>query len=96
MTTQAQTAEPIPHNRKAVWFRGLYMLFFIIAIGLAQSLLNVIAIVQFLSMLIFGKANDQLSQFGTSLGVWLKDVAAFQAGTTETRPFPWSDWPQAK
>ncbi|MBY8975747.1 DUF4389 domain-containing protein [Rhodobacteraceae bacterium NNCM2] len=69
------------------------MLFFIFAISLAQTLLNVVAVIQFLSMLLLRETNEMLRQFGTSIGLWLRQTAAFQSGETEEKPFPWSPWP---
>ncbi|MEM9044498.1 MAG: DUF4389 domain-containing protein [Pseudomonadota bacterium] len=96
MNTTVDGTQPTETSRKAVWLRGLYMLFFVIAFGLVQSIVNLIALVQFVSMLVFNGPNEQLARFGASLGMWLSEVAAFQAGSTENKPFPWGEWPQEK
>ncbi|MEM7178632.1 MAG: DUF4389 domain-containing protein [Pseudomonadota bacterium] len=83
-------------SRKTVWIRGLYMVFFVIAISITQTLINVIALVQFLSMLLLREPNEMLKQFGASLGRWLQQVTAFQSGATEDKPFPWAAWPTEK
>ncbi len=83
-------------SRKPVWIRGLYMVFFVVAISIAQTLLNLIAVVQFLSMLILREPNAMLQQFGASLGRWLQQVAAFQSGASDDKPFPWAGWPTEK
>ncbi len=80
-------------DRRPIWHRGAFMLFFIVAVSLAQTLLTVIAVVQFLTMLIAGKPNRQISQFGRSLGLWLDQTALFQSADSDQRPFPWSPWP---
>ncbi|MEM8791145.1 MAG: DUF4389 domain-containing protein [Pseudomonadota bacterium] len=95
MNTATEQTLPEAESRKPIWMRGLYMLFFILALGIAQPVLNLIAIVQFLSLMIFREANKHLAAFGSSLGKWLEQMAAFQSGNTEDKPFPWNDWPKA-
>jgi hypothetical protein len=90
----AAEAEP-KRDRRPVWIRGAFMLFFLVAFSLAQTLLAVMAVIQFLSMLIAGEPNRFLADFGTSLGRWLDQVSRFQAGVTEEKPFPWAPWPKA-
>jgi len=89
----APAAEP-RLDRKPVWIRGAFMLFFLAAVYFAQGLLALTAIVQFLSLLITGGHNTFLAEFGGSLGRWLEQTARFQAGTSEERPFPWARWPR--
>jgi Domain of unknown function (DUF4389) len=97
-TTGEQTAEPRSNSRfadSAVWMRGLYMLLFVLAFGVAQTLLCVTAIAQFLWLLFAGEANSQIAQFGNSLARWLADAARFLACASEAKPFPWAPWPPA-
>ena len=68
---------------------------FVIAFGVAQMVLNTIAIVQFLWLLFTRKPNNPLVRFGNSLSIWLADVARFQTCATDERPFPWRPWPKA-
>ncbi len=76
------------------WQRGLYMLLFLILFGLGQSVLSVIALFQFFSLVISGKSNTNLAEFGQTLGLWMKAAADYQSCATEDKPFPWADWPQ--
>ncbi len=96
-TTNLQTTEP----RKAgyadpnVWLRGLYMLLLALAFGVAQSLLLLTAIAQFLWLLFTGEANRQLVGFGGSLSRWLGDTARYLTCASDVKPFPWAPWPPA-
>lgn len=92
-TTIEQTEPAQQDSRKPVWIRGLYMLFFIVAIGLAQTLINLMAVVQFMSMLLLRETNAVLASFGNSLGAWMAQTAQFQSGASEDKPFPWAPWP---
>ena len=80
-------------QRKDLWFRGLYMLLVLIMLEVAGTVLAVIAVIQFVWMLINGDKNDDLSRFGRSLGRWFKQAVAFQTCDTEEKPFPWNKWP---
>ena len=91
----AQRTEETP-DRKEIWRRGAYMLFFVVAFGIGQALINLTALVQFLTLLIGGKPNEFLAAFGRSLGRWFADVTAFQSGASEEKPFPWAPWPEAR
>ena len=87
---QIKDVEPRP-----VWKRGLLMLLFVIAFGLAQMLLNALAIVQFVWLFVKREPNQPVAGFGMSISKWLADVAQFLTCATDERPFPWRPWPQA-
>ena len=95
------TTTPVAEPRKstfgdaATWMRGLYMLLLALAFGIAQTLLCVTAIVQFLWLLFTGETNRQVGKFGISLSRWFADTARFLTGTSESKPFPWAPWPRA-
>ena len=97
MTTTDQTSEVTERrDRRPIWIRGAFMIFFLIAFGIAQGLLALTAVVQFLSLLIAGKPNVFLTNFGRSLGLWLGETARFQSAATDERPFPWAAWPDGR
>ena len=92
-----ENQNPVPITElKDVWKRGLFMLFFAIAFGFGQMVLNTVAIVQFLWLLFAREPNNPLARFGNSLAIWLADVARFQTCATDERPFPWRPWPKAR
>jgi hypothetical protein len=75
--------------QSSIWMRGLMMLIFAVLIGLAQTVLHALTVVQFVLMVFdSGKPNTQIATFGQSMGVWLAKAAAFQTAHTETRPWP--------
>jgi hypothetical protein len=75
--------------------RGLFMLVLAVAFGVAQSLLFLTALVQFLWLLLAHEPNALLVKFGKSLSLWLAATARFLCCVTEEKPFPWAGWPQA-
>lgn len=79
-------------KRDHIWARGLFMLVFMFLVAIAQNILVAVAVIQFVWMLFNDKRpNDQIAEFGTRLGVWLKRVAAYQSGATDEKPFPWRE-----
>ena len=90
------TREPVPEVVKPdTWKRGLIMLVFILAFGVAQSLLYLTAVVQFLWLLLTKERNGLLVGFGKSLALWLAETARYLCCATDEKPFPWSAWPKA-
>jgi uncharacterized protein DUF4389 len=100
--SEQTTGNPETEQRKssfgdsAVWMRGLYMLLLVLAFGVAQTLLCVTAIAQFLWLLFAGEANSQIAQFGSSLSRWLADAARYLSCASDAKPFPWAPWPTAQ
>jgi Domain of unknown function (DUF4389) len=85
---------PAPNTgSKEIWKRGLFMLLFAIAFGIGHIVLNAITIVQFLWLLVTREPNEYLARFGSSLSIWLADVAGFQSCATGEKPFPFRPWP---
>jgi len=81
-------------DRKPIWIRGAFMLLFLLAFSIAQTLQAFIAVVQFVTLLITGKPNAHLADFGRGLAMWLAESSAFLTCATERRPFPFAPWPR--
>lgn len=74
-----------------LWKRLLFMVLVAILIGLAQTVLHVATLIQFITMLMDkGRPNATLAAFGVSLGQWLARAARFQTAQTDDKPWPWS------
>ncbi len=86
--------EPIKTYEPAgnIWLRGLFMVIFAVFFGLAETVLFILALVQFLWMLFAKERNEGIADFGASVGKWLGHVAEFQTGATDEKPFPWGKW----
>jgi len=81
-------------DRGEVWKRGLFMLLFFILYGVAEAVLTMLVLVQFLLVLITGSANQQLLRLGSSLSVYSYQVFSYLTFNCEQQPFPMDDWPQ--
>ncbi len=78
---------------KTTWMRGLFMLIFVVAFGICQSLIMLVAFIQFVWQLFDGQPNRNLQNFGRSLSRWIAETTEYLTFAREERPFPWSDWP---
>lgn len=76
-----------------IWLRGLVMILMALAYQLVSTVLFFVAIIQFLLVLINNEPNVRLSGFGRSLGRYQSQVADFVSFSSETAPFPFSDFP---
>lgn len=106
-TPETETPEPTPESEPhdsytapepepevyagGIWLRALHMIIFAFLFGVAEALLAVMALFQFLWMLFTKKRNPSIAQFGDQVSQWLRDVGRFQTGATDDKPFPWSD-----
>jgi len=78
---------------RTLWIRALFMLLMVLAYQVSITLLVILALIQFLVVLVSDAPNERLARFGRSLGTYLKQVVHFLAFSTEEAPFPFSDWP---
>ncbi|WP_162653381.1 DUF4389 domain-containing protein [Lentilitoribacter sp. Alg239-R112] len=95
MVEENQTLDDENHLiKRTIWIRGLLVIVFLLLFGFAETILFFSAAIQFIWMLIRGKRNEHIAEFGTDLGNWLAAVARFQSGASEELPFPWEKWKQ--
>lgn len=77
---------------KSTWMRLLYIVLFTLAFNIAEFLIAIIVLVQFLSVLFTKKPNERLQTLGGDLGVYVKDVVCFLTYQSDHMPYPISDW----
>jgi len=83
--------ETSPENN--IWLRGVFMILLGILYSLAGTVLFVVAVLQFIFVLLGGAPNIRLLTFGHSLGSYVQQLVNFQSFNTEEKPFPFADWP---
>ena len=88
--------EQIRYNltQLSTWRRIFFMLVFYIINGLVGTLLGAVTVLQVVSVLLTGTANQYVLQFGRSLSVYTYHILLFITFNTEVMPFPFSDWNQ--
>jgi hypothetical protein len=87
--------ETTPAEKSERWKRGLVMLVFLFAFGVAQGILYLTAVAQFLWLLFANEPNKLVVEFGKTLALWLAQTARFLCCATDEKPFPWTSWPAA-
>lgn len=75
-----------------MWQRLIWMVIIAILMSMSQTLLWVITVAQFIIMLVNQRQpNEQLSEFGTTMGVWMAKAIRYLTGASEVKPWPWTE-----
>ena len=91
-------SDDVKENLKdqSTWKRGLYMLLYIIFSRIAEIVLGVVVLFQFLLKLFTGETNDRLLKLGQQLSTYLYQVFQFLTFNTEYHPYPFGAWPKGE
>ena len=81
-----------PEQPDNMLLRLIYMLIIAVMISLAQTVLGVATVIQFVIMLVNNKQpNERLAEFGTDLGIWVAKAARYQTAASNVKPWPWTE-----
>lgn len=76
------------------WVRVLFVIFFIVVLHfIIGPLIVLLALVQGLFRIFTTKGNENLAGFGALLVAYVAQILNFVTFNSETRPFPFSDFP---
>lgn len=92
---QENSASEIKEHVKdtSVWMRVLYMALFAMLYWVAEVVIAVVVLFQFLSVLFTGKKNDKVLQLGAQLSTYAYQIFSFLTYNSEVHPFPMGEWP---
>jgi Domain of unknown function (DUF4389) len=79
---------------KETWLRLLYMAVFGLLSIVARIVVWVVAVLQFLLVLITGEGNSNLRDLGQGASKWTYQAYMFITFNSDNKPFPFSDWPE--
>ena len=82
-----------PSRNKNTWVRFAYMLLFAFLVGAGRLVLFFVILGQAILVLFTGRDNDKLRDLGQGLGKWIYQCISFMTFNTESKPFPFADWP---
>jgi len=82
--------------KRNIWVRAFFMLLMSLALHVSVTLILVVAVIQFVMMLLNDTPNARLLAFGRSLGRYLQQIAYFLTFASEEIPFPFNDWPSSE
>jgi hypothetical protein len=80
-----------PDQPDTMLMRFIFMLLIALMISVAQTVLGVAAVIQFIVMLVNKQPNERLSDFGTDLGIWVAKAARYQTAASNVKPWPWTE-----
>lgn len=81
---------------QSTWKRGLYMLLYIFFSRIAEVVLGVVILFQFLLKLFTGETNDRLLKLGQGISTYVYQVFQFLTFNTEYLPYPFGAWPKGE
>jgi hypothetical protein len=81
-------------KRSDILIRGLYMLFFFAAGRISLTLIYILSFIQFILQFTFKETNPRILKFTKPLSQYLHQIADFLTYKTETKPWPFSEWPK--
>jgi len=86
--------EQINDNLKklSTWKRLFFMLLFAVIMALVRMLVWAVVLLQVGSLLLTGKVNNHILNFGRSLSVYIYHILLFLTFNTDSLPFPFADW----
>lgn len=73
--------------------RGLFMLLYVFLMGVAKFVILVLVALQFLTVLLTDKRNENLLQLGKTLSSYQYQILLFLTYNSEFKPFPIGEWP---
>lgn len=76
-----------------VWVKFANLILFWFIFYAAVFAAGAISLVQFLSRLFTGEANERLSEFGGNMATFLQQLVKYLTFNSEDRPFPFAPWP---
>ncbi len=80
-------------DKKAIWWRGLYMVLFAFLYSIAKMVVVGVVLFQFVNVLITDEPNEQLLRFSRGLGKYIYEIILFLSFNSEQQPFPMGPWP---
>jgi len=75
-----------------LFLRLVHMIIIALLFSMAYSLMGLLTVAQFVIMLVNKRQpNEQLAEFGTTMGVWMAKAARYQTAASEVKPWPWTE-----
>lgn len=77
----------------SAWTRLLFMLLFAALYWVAEVVIGVVVVFQFLCVLFTGNRNEKVLALGAQLSTYAYQIFRFLTYNSEEKPFPFADWP---
>ncbi|OIO71501.1 MAG: DUF4389 domain-containing protein [Zetaproteobacteria bacterium CG12_big_fil_rev_8_21_14_0_65_55_1124] len=76
-----------------VWVRLLFMVLFAVIYSVAEVVLAMVIVFQFLCVLVSGERNDRALSLGSQIAAYIYQVLRYLTYNLDERPYPFADWP---
>ena len=87
-----QEAHEPESAEESIWMRLLWLILIAMLISVANTVQVAITILQFIIMAInSGKPNENLSDLGSTIGLWMAKAIRYQTAASKTKPWPWTE-----
>jgi hypothetical protein len=83
-------------KKQSTWMRALYMLLFFAFYTLAEIVLFVVIIFQFLLKLLTGDTNDRLRKLSQCIATYVYQILQFLSFNSDSHPYPFGAWPKGE
>jgi len=87
--------EQTEEDDASIWIRGLFMLLFGVIAHIAELVIGLVMLVQFILKASTDKTNINLLVFGDQLSKYIFEIIQFQTFNSEEKPFPFNSWPKS-
>ena len=95
MSDQVETQVSMTNVKaRATWIRGLFMLLFVVIYSIAEFVGGAIVLLQFVLMLLTGRANGRLRDFSARLAAFMYQITLYLTFNSEDKPYPFGPWPE--
>lgn len=81
-------------KEKSTWKRGLYMLLFAVFYSVAEIVITIVVLFQFLLALFTGATNARLLKLGQGLSTYVYQIMLFLTFNSDYHPYPFGAWPK--
>lgn len=78
----------------AFWLHSIYIALFLMVSRVLDLLLLSLTLIQWLFRLLTGSNNRFLNEFCFSLGAYYQQITHYLTGCSDTKPFPFREWPE--
>ena len=79
-------------SQRSTWLRLLYIILFAVIFGITEFIIGVVVVIQFGFVLLSGKTNEDLKQFGDALSRYVYDMLRYLTFNSDERVFPFAEW----
>jgi hypothetical protein len=83
-----------PAGRKNEWKRLIYILLFAVIFNVAEWVLFLVVLVQFLSRVVTGASISRLDKLGRVLGDYMRELVHYLSYHSDRKPYPFAAWPK--